>query len=65
MLATIPTSTQRQSRHTYIYSMPVATIPTSTQKKREPFQIHEIGRIDGGKGFQTSGKVFQIGWNTF
>jgi hypothetical protein len=52
------------------------TIPTSTQyqlppylhllkKRQEPFPTHEIGRIDGGKGFQTGGKVFQIGQNTF
>jgi hypothetical protein len=27
--------------------------------------IHEIGRIDGGRGFQTGGNVFQIGRNTF
>jgi hypothetical protein len=35
------------------------------KKRREPFPIHEIGRIDGGKGFETGGKVFRIGWNTF
>ncbi len=30
------------------------------QKKwRESFQMHEIGRIDGGRGFQTGGNVFQ------
>jgi hypothetical protein len=27
--------------------------------------IHEIGRIDGGRGFQTRKNVFRIGWNTF
>ncbi len=65
-VAAIPTSTQHRSHHTYIYSTPVAAIPTSTQKKgQEHFPIHEIGRIDGGRGFQTSGNMFQIGGNTF
>jgi hypothetical protein len=32
---------------------------------RECFLIHEIGRIDGGRGFQTGENVFQIGRNTF
>jgi hypothetical protein len=27
--------------------------------------MHEIGRIDGGRGFQTGGNVFQIGRNKF
>jgi hypothetical protein len=27
--------------------------------------IDEIGRIDGGRGFQTGGNVFQNGGNTF
>ncbi len=27
--------------------------------------IHEIGRIDGGRGFRTKGNVFRIGGNTF
>jgi hypothetical protein len=48
----IPTSTQCLSR--------------STQKKRrECFLIHEIGRIDGRRGFRTGRNVFQIGRNTF
>jgi hypothetical protein len=34
-------------------------------KWQERFPIHEIGRIDGGKGFQTGGNVFQISGNTF
>jgi hypothetical protein len=29
------------------------------------FLIHEIGRIDGGRGFQTGKNVFRIGGNTF
>ncbi len=31
----------------------------------EHFLIHEIGRINGGRGFQTGGNVFRIGGNTF
>jgi hypothetical protein len=27
--------------------------------------MHEIGRIDGGRGFQTGGNVLQIGRNKF
>jgi hypothetical protein len=29
------------------------------------FPIHEIGRIDGGRGFRTGKNVFRIGGNTF
>jgi hypothetical protein len=29
------------------------------------FYIHEIRRIDGGRGFQTGGNVFRIGRNAF
>jgi hypothetical protein len=29
------------------------------------FLFHEIGRIDGGRGFQIRGNVFRIGGNTF
>ncbi len=77
LVAAIPTSTQNGCCHTYIYSMPVAAIPTPTQrrlppylhllikKRRECFPIHEIGRIDGGRGFQTGGNVFRIDGNTF
>jgi hypothetical protein len=32
---------------------------------RECFPIHEIGRIDGGRGFRTGKNVFRIGGNTF
>jgi hypothetical protein len=32
---------------------------------RERFPIHEIGRIDGGRGFRTRKYVFRIGGNTF
>jgi hypothetical protein len=32
---------------------------------RECFPIHEIGRIDGGRGFRTGKSMFRIGWNTF
>ncbi len=35
------------------------------KKRQECFPIHEIGRIDGGRGFQTSGNVLRIGGNTF
>jgi hypothetical protein len=32
---------------------------------QERFPIHEIRRIDGGRGFQTGKNVFRIGGNTF
>jgi hypothetical protein len=48
--AILPTSTQCLSR--------------STKKRRECFLFHEIGRIDGRRGFQTSRNVFRIGVNT-
>jgi hypothetical protein len=32
---------------------------------RERFPIHEIGKIDGRRGFQTGKNVFGIGGNTF
>jgi hypothetical protein len=32
---------------------------------RERFLIHEIGRINGGRGFRTGKNVFRIGGNTF
>jgi hypothetical protein len=32
---------------------------------RKCFQIHEIRRIDGGRGFRTRKSVFRIGGNTF
>jgi hypothetical protein len=32
---------------------------------RKYFLIHEIRRIDGGRGFQTGNNVFRIGGNTF
>ncbi len=35
--AAIPTSTQNDCRHTYIYSTPVAAIPTSTQRRSPPY----------------------------
>jgi hypothetical protein len=31
----------------------------------ECFLIHEIGRIDGGRGFRTGKNVFRIGGSTF
>ncbi len=34
-------------------------------KRRKYFPIHEIRRIDGGRGFQTGGNVLRIGENTF
>jgi hypothetical protein len=36
-----------------------------TKKRQEYFPMHEIGRIDGGRGFRTNGNVLQIGWNKF
>ncbi len=35
------------------------------KKRREHFPIHDIGRIDGGRGFRTGGNVLRIGGNTF
>jgi hypothetical protein len=32
---------------------------------RKCFPIHEIGRIDSGRGFPTRKNVFRIGGNTF
>ncbi len=32
---------------------------------RERFLIHEIGRINGGRGFRTKKNAFRIGRNTF
>jgi hypothetical protein len=32
---------------------------------RERFPVHEIGRIDGRRGFRTRKKVFRIRGNTF
>ncbi len=32
---------------------------------RESFPIHEIGRINGKRGFWTGGNMFRIGGNTF
>jgi hypothetical protein len=32
---------------------------------REHFPIHEIRRIDGGRGLQTRKNMFRIGGNTF
>ena len=34
-------------------------------KWQECFPIHEIGRINGGRGFRIGGKVLRIGGNTF
>jgi hypothetical protein len=36
-----------------------------TKKRQEYFPMHEIGRIGGGRGFQTNGNVLRIGWNKF
>jgi hypothetical protein len=35
------------------------------KRRQERFTIHEIRRIDGGRGFQTRGNVFRIGGNAF
>ncbi len=56
------TSTQCLSRHTYIYSMPVLLY---SKKRQDFFPNHEIGRINGGRGFWTGRNVFRIGGNTF
>jgi hypothetical protein len=32
---------------------------------RKCFPVHEIGKIDGGRGFRTKKNVFRIGGNTF
>ncbi len=72
----IPTFTQNGCHHTYIYSNGCCyTYIYSKQvdvimagqinKRQERFSIHEIGRIDGGRGFRTGGNVLQIGGNTF
>jgi hypothetical protein len=39
-------------------------MPLATDIWQESFPIHEIGRIDCGRGFQTRGIVFRIGGNT-
>ncbi len=73
----IPTSTQHLSHCTYIYSTPdvppyLHLLNTGcrqtciySKKRWERFPIHEIRRINGGRGFQTGGNVFQISGNTF
>jgi hypothetical protein len=58
----VPTSTQCLSCHTYIYSTPV---PLYSKKRRECFLIHEIGRINGGRGFRSGRNMFRIGRNIF
>jgi hypothetical protein len=75
MVAPIPTSTQNGCHHTYIYSkrlppylnlLKTSRCDNGGPKKRlEHFPIHEIRRIVGWRGFQTSGNVFRIGGNTF
>ncbi len=51
-VAAIPTSTQNSHRHLYIYSKRVDVIMVGQKnKRREHFPIHEIGRIDGRRGF--------------
>jgi hypothetical protein len=35
------------------------------KNRRRELLIHDIRRIDGGRGFRTSGNVFRIGGNTF
>jgi hypothetical protein len=76
----IPSSTQCLSHHTYIYSMPIHIYSTPVppylhlltacccylkKRRRERFLIHEIRRIDGGRGFWTGRNVFRVGGNTF
>jgi hypothetical protein len=43
----------------------IGTKNRDSQPRRERFPIHEIGRIDGGRGFRTGKNVFRIGGNTF
>jgi hypothetical protein len=56
-VAAIPTSAQNGCRHTYIYSKQLPPYLHLLKKRRERFPIHETGKTDGGRGFQTSGKV--------
>jgi hypothetical protein len=35
------------------------------KKGREHFSMHEIKRVDGGRGFQTGGNMLQIGRDKF
>jgi hypothetical protein len=64
-VAAKPTSTQNGCRQTYIYSKQLPPNLHLLKKRREGFMIHEIGRFDGGRGFQTGRNVLQIGGNTF
>jgi hypothetical protein len=65
-VAAIPTSTQKGCRHIYIYSKQVhVKMAGQKNKRQERFPIHEIGRINGGRRFQTGRNVLQIGGNTF
>ncbi len=64
-VAAISTSTQNGCRHLYIYSKQVDVIMAGQKKRQEHFPNHEIGRINGGRGFRTGGNVLQIGGNTF
>jgi hypothetical protein len=55
-------------KHCWVYRLRYTLdIFLASQKKRcrERFLIHEIRRIDGGRGFRTGVNVFQIGGNTF
>jgi hypothetical protein len=48
-----------------IYSKQVDVFLAGQKKRRECFLMHEIGRIDSGRGFRTGRNVFQIGGNKF
>jgi hypothetical protein len=56
-------------KHRWVYRLTYTTRRFFGRLKkywwREHFPIHEIGRIDGGRGFWTGGNMFQIGGNTF
>ncbi len=63
----IPTSTQLSIVRSTGWDV-LLDIFLAGQKKCwwwEHFPIHEIGRIDGGRGFRTGRNMFRIGGNTF
>ncbi len=57
------------NKHRWVYQLRYTTRYLFGRPKeywwQEYFPIHEIGRINGGRGFQIKGNVFRIGGNTF
>jgi hypothetical protein len=52
MVAATATSTQNGCRLLYIYLKQVdVKMASQKNERREHFPIHEIGRLEGGKGF--------------